>query len=150
MILTGHLGDVMKESASIALDYVKANAETYGINHDMFNDLDIHIHVPEGAVPKDGPSAGIAITTAIISCLSKRLVDPNLAMTGEVTLRGNALPIGGLREKSLAALRSGIQTIIIPKGNKKDADELPKEVKQSLKILYMTTVEDAVKVAFTK
>ena len=89
----------------------------------------------KGAVPKDGPSAGIAITTAIISCLSKRPVDPNLAMTGEVTLRGNALPIGGLREKSLAALRSGIQTIIIPKGNKKDADELPKEVKQSLKIL---------------
>ena len=150
LILTGHLGDVMKESASIALDYVKANAESYGINHDMFNDLDIHIHVPEGAVPKDGPSAGIAITTAIISCLSKRPVDPNLAMTGEVTLRGNALPIGGLREKSLAALRSGIQTIIVPKGNKKDADELPKEVKQSLKILYMTTVEDAVKVAFTK
>ncbi|MFA7032230.1 MAG: endopeptidase La [Bacilli bacterium] len=150
LILTGHLGDVMKESASIALDYVKANAETFGIKYDIFKDLDIHIHVPEGAVPKDGPSAGVAITTAIISCLSKRPVDPNLAMTGEVTLRGNALPIGGLREKSLAALRSGIQTIIVPKANKKDVDELPKEVKKSLSILYMNTVEDAVKVALLK
>ncbi|MFA6675885.1 MAG: endopeptidase La [Bacilli bacterium] len=149
LILTGHLGDVMKESASIALDYVKANAETFGIKYDIFKDLDIHIHVPEGAVPKDGPSAGVAITTAIISCLSKRPVDPNLAMTGEVTLRGNALPIGGLREKSLAALRSGIP-IIVPKANKKDVDELPKEVKKSLSILYMNTVEDAVKVALLK
>lgn len=150
LILTGHLGDVMKESASIALDYVKANAEKFGISYDIFNDLDIHIHVPEGAVPKDGPSAGVAITTAIISCLSKRPVDPNLAMTGEVTLRGNALPIGGLREKSLAALRCGIKTIIVPKGNKKDVDELPKEVKKSLTILYMNSVEDAVNIALLK
>ncbi|MCF0107723.1 MAG: endopeptidase La [Bacilli bacterium] len=150
LVLTGHLGDVMKESASIALDYIKANADHFGIDSDIFANNDIHIHVPEGAVPKDGPSAGVAITTAIISCLSKTPVDPNVAMTGEVTLRGNALPIGGLREKSLAALRSGIKTIIVPKDNKKDVEELPKEVKKSLKIIYMSTVDDAVKVALLK
>lgn len=150
LVLTGHLGDVMKESASIALDYVKANAEHFGIDPDIFANNDIHIHVPEGAVPKDGPSAGVAITTAIVSCLSKTPVDPNVAMTGEVTLRGNALPIGGLREKSLAALRSGITTIIVPKDNKKDVDELPKEVKESLKIEFMSTVDDAVKIALIK
>ena len=150
LVLTGNLGNVMKESASIALDYVKSNAEHFNINPDLFLENDIHIHVPEGAVPKDGPSAGVAITTAIISCLSHTPVDPDVAMTGEVTLRGNALPIGGLREKSLAALRSGIKTIIVPKDNKKDVDELPKEVKQSLKIIFMETVDDAVKVALIK
>lgn len=150
LVLTGKLGEVMKESASIALDYVKANANKFNIDSSIFENNDIHIHVPEGAVPKDGPSAGVAITTAIISCLSKTPVDSNVAMTGEVTLRGNALPIGGLREKSLAALRSGIKTIIIPKENAKDANELPQEVKQSLKIVYMTSVEDALKVALIK
>ena len=150
LVLTGNLGDVMKESASIALDYVKANAKHYGIDPDIFANIDIHIHVPEGAVPKDGPSAGVAITTAIISCLSKVPVDPNVAMTGEVTLRGNALPIGGLREKSLAALRSGIKTIIVPKDNKKDVDELPKEVKAALEIKYMSCVDDATKIALVK
>jgi len=145
LILTGHLGDVMKESASIALDYVKSNAKHFKIDEDMFKDIDIHIHVPEGAIPKDGPSAGVAMTCAVISCLSKTPVNPNVAMTGEVTLRGNALPIGGLREKSLAALRSGISTIIIPKDNKKDADELPKEVKEALTIKYVSSVDDAVK-----
>ena len=147
LILTGHLGDVMKESASIALDYVKSNAEHFKIDSALFADNDIHIHVPEGAVPKDGPSAGVAMTVAIISCLSKIPVDSNVAMTGEVTLRGNALPIGGLREKSLAALRCGIKTIIVPKENKKDVDELPKEVKENLRIEYMTCVDDAVKIA---
>ena len=147
LILTGHLGDVMKESASIALDYVKSNAEHFKIDSALFAENDIHIHVPEGAVPKDGPSAGVAMTVAIISCLSKIPVDSNVAMTGEVTLRGNALPIGGLREKSLAALRCGIKTIIVPKENKKDVDELPKEVKENLRIEYMTCVDDAVKIA---
>ena len=150
LVLTGKLGDVMKESASIALDYVKANAEKYHIDADLFQNNDIHIHVPEGAVPKDGPSAGVAMTCAIISCLSATPVSPDVAMTGEVTLRGNALPIGGLREKSLAALRSGIKTIIVPKDNKKDVDELPKEVKESLKIVFMETVDDATKVCFLK
>ena len=147
LVLTGKLGDVMKESATIALDYVRANAKKYGIKEDIFNENTIHIHVPEGAVPKDGPSAGVAITTAIISCLSKIPVDNNVAMTGEVTLRGNALPIGGLREKSLAALRSGIKTIIVPIENKKDVTELPSEVKKDLKIIFMEKVDDALKVA---
>jgi len=150
LVLTGKLGDVMKESAAIALDFVKANADKYHIDSSIFAENDIHIHVPEGAVPKDGPSAGVAITTAIISCLSKTPVNPDVAMTGEVTLRGNALPIGGLREKSLAALRSGIKTIIVPKDNKKDVEELPKEVKKALKIVYMKNVDDAVEVALIK
>lgn len=147
LVLTGKLGDVMKESCQIALDYVRANASKYGIDSNVFEKNDIHIHVPEGAVPKDGPSAGVAITCAIISCLTGRPFDNNVAMTGEVTLRGKAFPIGGLREKSLAALRSGIKTIIVPSENKKDVSELPNEVKKSLKIVYMDCVDDALKVA---
>lgn len=150
LVLTGKLGEVMKESASIALDYVRSNAVKYAIDSEIFAKNDIHIHVPEGAVPKDGPSAGVAITTAIISCLTKKPVDANVAMTGEVTLRGYALPIGGLREKSLAALRSGIKTIIVPKENQKAVDELPKEVKEALNIVYMKTVDDALDVAYVK
>ncbi len=148
LVLTGNLGNVMKESCSIALDYVKANASKYGIDSKLFTNNDIHIHVPEGAVPKDGPSAGIAITTAIISALSKTPVSSDVAMTGEVNLRGHALPIGGLREKSLAALRSGIKTIIVPKLNKKNVDELPKEIRTGLNIIYMNNVDDAIKVCF--
>jgi ATP-dependent Lon protease len=147
LVLTGKLGDVMKESATIAVDYVRANAAKYGIPNELFEKNDIHIHFPEGAIPKDGPSAGVAITTAIISCLSHTYVDNNVAMTGEVTLRGKALPIGGLREKSLAALRSGIKTIIVPRENAKDVSELPEEVKKALNIVYMDNVDDAVKVA---
>lgn len=150
LVLTGHLGDVMKESCSIAFDYVKANASKYSIQNELFLENDLHIHVPEGATPKDGPSAGIAITLAIISCLSKTPVNPDVAMTGEITLRGNALPIGGLREKSLAALRSGIKTIIVPKMNKKDVSELPQEVKDNLDIKFMDTVDDAIKFALVK
>ena len=150
LVLTGKLGDVMKESASIAYDYVRSNANKYKIDSKLFADNDIHIHVPEGAVPKDGPSAGVALTTAIVSCFTNRAVNNDVAMTGEVTLRGNALPIGGLREKSLAALRSGIKTIIVPNENKKDVDELPKEVKEAVKIVYMNTVDDALKVALMK
>ncbi len=146
LVLTGNLGDIMKESCSIALDYIKANATKYGIDPTFFNKNDIHIHVPEGAVPKDGPSAGIAITTAIISALTDKPVSNEIAMTGEVNLRGNALPIGGLREKSLAALRSGIKTIIVPKGNKKNINELPKEIISNLHVVYMENVDDALKV----
>ena len=138
----------MKESATIALDYVKANAKKYKIDPNLFLENDIHVHVPEGAVPKDGPSAGVAMTLAIISALSKEAVSPDIALTGEVTLRGNALPIGGLREKSLAATRSGIKEIIVPKDNKKDVEELPKEVKKALKIHYMSSVDDAYKIVF--
>ena len=148
LVLTGKLGDVMKESCEIALDYVKANVEKYLIDSKLFEENDIHVHVPEGAIPKDGPSAGVAITIAFISALSKRPVSGNIAMTGEVTLRGNALPIGGLREKSLAALRSGIKTIIIPEGNKRNVSELSKEITEKLKIVYMKNVDDACKVIF--
>lgn len=147
LVLTGKLGDVMKESATIALDYVRANSHRYGIDDKIFSSNDIHIHVPEGAVPKDGPSAGVALATAVISCLTKSYVDNNVAMTGEVTLRGKALPIGGLREKSLAALRSGIKTIVVPEENKKDVGELPEEVKKDLKIVFMKNVDDALLVA---
>ncbi len=148
LVLTGKLGEVMKESATIALDYVRANAKKYGIDEDIFQNNDIHIHVPEGAVPKDGPSAGIALTCAIISSLTHKAVSPNIAMTGEVTLRGKALPIGGLREKSLAASRCGIKEILVPFDNKKDVEELPKEVKKSLKITFMKCVDDALKRIF--
>ncbi len=147
LILTGKLGDVMKESSSIALDYVRANASKYNIDETIFSDNDIHIHFPEGAVPKDGPSAGVAITTALISCLSGKKVSCDVAMTGEVTLRGQALPIGGLREKSLGALRAGIKTIIVPIDNKRDVDELPDESKKGLNIVFMNNVDDAVRVA---
>ncbi len=147
LVLTGKLGEVMKESAQIALDYVRANAKKYGIDDEVFQKNDLHIHVPEGAVPKDGPSAGVALTTAIISCLTHTKVNANVAMTGEVTLRGKALPIGGLREKSLAAARSGIKEIIVPIDNKKDVAELPEEVKAVLKINFMTCVDDALKIA---
>jgi ATP-dependent Lon protease len=135
----------MKESCQIALDYIKANSKKFNIDDKLFSENDIHVHVPEGAVSKDGPSAGCAITTAMVSAFTKRPVSGDIAMTGEVTLRGKALPIGGLREKSLAALRSGIKTIIVPKENKKNADELPKEVKDNLKIIYMTLVDEAIK-----
>lgn len=148
LVLTGSLGDVMKESCSIALDYVRSNAKKYHINHEIFEKNDIHIHFPEGAIPKDGPSAGVAITTAIISCLTDTYVRNDVAMTGEVSLRGNALAIGGLKEKSLAALRSGIKTIIVPSDNKRNVEELPSEVKDNMQIVYMNCVDDALKVAF--
>ena len=147
LVLTGSLGDVMKESSSIAFDYVKANADKYGIDSKLFLENDVHIHFPEGAVPKDGPSAGVAITLAIISSLSGRKVNANVAMTGEVTLRGKALAIGGLREKTLAASRCGIKTVIIPEENRKNTEDLPKEVKDNLNIEFMTCVDDAVKIA---
>jgi len=143
LILTGKLGDVMKESCNIALDYVKANAKKYKIDYKIFKDNDIHVHFPEGAIPKDGPSAGVAITLAIISCLSNTPVNCNVALTGEVNLRGSALPIGGLREKSMAALRAGIKKIIVPEENKRDVAELPKEVKDALEIVFMEKVDDA-------
>lgn len=147
LVLTGSLGDVMKESSSIALDYVRSNATKYGIDPTIFMNEDIHIHFPEGAVPKDGPSAGVAITLAIISSLTGRKVKSSVAMTGEVTLRGKAFPIGGLREKSLAASRSGISTIIIPRDNEKNLEEIPVEVREKLNIILMDTVDDAIGIA---
>ena len=150
LVLTGSLGDVMKESCSIAFDFVKANAQKYGVSAEIFEKIDLHIHVPEGATPKDGPSAGVAITLGIISCLTGKKLDSDIALTGEVTLRGRALAIGGLREKALAALRSGIKTIIVPKDNKKNVDELPLEIIDNLKIEFMTCVDDAWKIMEVK
>ncbi len=145
LILTGKLGDVMKESASISLDYIKAHAKEFHIDPKKFEDCDIHIHVPEGAVPKDGPSAGVTMTTALVSCFSEIPVKANLAMTGEVTLRGNVLPIGGLKEKSLAAYRSGITTILIPKENVRDLDEIPQEVKDAVTFIPVSNVKQVLK-----
>jgi len=142
LVLTGSLGEVMKESAQIALSYVRSNCGLFGISHDKINKNDIHIHVPEGAVPKDGPSAGIALTTALISALSNRKVDKTIAMTGEITLRGNILPIGGLKEKSIGALRAGIKTIYIPEDNKKDLEEIPNEIKKDLKYVCVSNYKD--------
>lgn len=147
LIITGQLGDVMKESAEIALDYVKSNAKKFGIGVKFFETHDIHIHVPEGAVPKDGPSAGVTLTTAFVSALTNKAVDANCAMTGEVTLRGNVLPIGGLREKSIAANRSGITKVFIPKGNVKDIDELPDIVKENITFMPVDKVDTILKEA---
>lgn len=150
LILTGQLGDVMKESASIAYDYVRANASKYKIKPDIFERNDIHIHVPEGAVPKDGPSAGVTLTTALVSSLSDTPVKANLAMTGEVTLRGNVLPIGGLKEKSMAAHRCGITTVVIPKANVKDLDDVPQTVKDSVTFVPVERVSQVLDVALVK
>jgi ATP-dependent Lon protease len=144
LVLTGKLGDVMKESAQIALDYIQANAPKYEIESKMFKERDIHIHIPEGAVPKDGPSAGVTMTVAIISALTGRQASSEVAMTGEVTLRGNVLAIGGLREKTIAALRSGIKTVLIPEENKKNVEELAKEVRDNLKIIFVKNVDEAI------
>ena len=144
LIVTGQLGDVMQESTKIALDFIKANADKYKIPISFFENHDIHIHVPEGAVPKDGPSAGVTITTAIVSALTNKAVKKDLAMTGEVTLRGNVLPIGGLKEKSLAAHRSGITTIIIPKGNIKDLDDIPDTVKEAVTYIPVEKVDQVI------
>ena len=148
LVLTGELGDVMKESASIALSYIKANAKDYNIDPAMFEENDIHIHVPEGAVPKDGPSAGVTLATAILSCLTNKKVRCDLGMTGEITLRGNVLPIGGLREKSIAALRSGLKEILIPNENAKDIEDLPEEVKSKLTITKVSHVKEVFEKAF--
>ncbi|MDX9807241.1 MAG: endopeptidase La [Acholeplasma sp.] len=146
--LTGKLGDVMKESAITALSYVKANADKFNIDPAFFDAHDIHVHVPEGATPKDGPSAGITITTAILSAITGKLIDKEVGMTGEMTLRGYVLPIGGLREKSIAAHRSGLKTILIPKENEKDIEDIPVEVRNALKIISVANISEVFEVAF--
>lgn len=150
LIVTGQLGDVMKESTEIALDYIKSRAVEYKIDPAFFDKHDIHIHCPEGAVPKDGPSAGVTLTTALVSAITRHPVHANLAMTGEVTLRGNVLPIGGLREKSLAAHRSGISTVIIPKNNVKDLDEVPETVKNDIHFIPVETVDQVIQEALVR
>ena len=150
IVMTGQLGDVMKESVTIALDYIKAHTDEYGIDPKFFDKHDMHIHVPEGAVPKDGPSAGVTMTTALVSALTNTPVRSDLAMTGEVTLRGNVLPIGGLREKSLAAHRVGITTILIPKNNVRDLDDVPEAVKESIKFIPVENVSEVLQEALVK
>lgn len=145
--LTGKLGDVMKESAYSALSYIRSHSKDLGIDDNLFKDNDVHINVPEGAVPKDGPSAGVALATAIASCFTNRYVDHLLGMTGEITLRGRVLPIGGLREKSIAAHRSGLKTIIIPKDNIKDIEDIPESVRNELNIIPVSYVSEIFKIA---
>ena len=145
--LTGKLGDVMKESAQAAHSYVRANAERLGIHKDFYKKLDIHIHVPAGAIPKDGPSAGVAMVTAIVSLLTNTPVKQGLGMTGEISLRGNVLPIGGLKEKSTAAHRAGLTHIMAPALNEKDLEEIPEKVKKDLKITFVKDVEEALKLS---
>ncbi|HPG43588.1 MAG TPA: endopeptidase La [Acholeplasmataceae bacterium] len=147
LVLTGKLGDVMKESAMTALSFVKSKAKQYNIDEDLFNNNDFHVHVPEGAIPKDGPSAGITMATAIYSAATQRLIKKEVGMTGEITLRGYVLPIGGLKEKSIAAHRSGLKTIIIPKDNLKDVDDIPQEVKDALTIIPVENVNDVFQIA---
>jgi ATP-dependent Lon protease len=147
---TGKLGDVMKESIDAARSYVRSKATNFGIKPPLFDKIDIHVHVPEGATPKDGPSAGLAMATSIISVITGIPIRRDVAMTGEVTLRGRALPIGGLKEKLLAALRAGITTVIIPKENEKDLAEVPDNVKGGLKIVPVASMGEVLAVALVR
>lgn len=147
ILLTGKLGDVMKESARAAISFIRAHSSTYGIDEKVFTEKDIHIHVPEGATPKDGPSAGVTMATAILSALTDKKVRKDVAMTGEITLRGKVLPIGGLKEKALAAFRSGIYEIIIPKRNLKDVEDIPRNIAEKMKIIPVENVSEIFSVA---
>ncbi|OGH16871.1 MAG: endopeptidase La [Candidatus Levybacteria bacterium RIFCSPHIGHO2_02_FULL_37_10] len=150
LILTGQLGDVMKESCQAAMSYIRARADQFGLSDKFYQKIDVHVHVPEGAVPKDGPSAGIAITSAIISALTKIPVNRRVGMTGEITLRGRVMEIGGLKEKVIAAHRAGLKTIIIPKDNKKDLIELPKEVMKDLSFKFVSHMDEVIGIALKR
>jgi ATP-dependent Lon protease len=143
--LTGHLGDVMKESVAVARSYIRASAADLGIDDRVFNDTDIHVHVPSGGIPKDGPSAGITMLTAIVSLLTGLTVNPEIAMTGEATLRGAVLPVGGVKEKVLAAHRAGIKTILLPEKCRKDLPEVPEEIQKELTFHFVSRMEEVLK-----
>ena len=145
--LTGQIGDVMKESAQAGISYIRSVANAYGIPEDFFRNNDIHIHIPEGAVPKDGPSAGVTMATAILSAITGRKVRADVAMTGEITLRGRVLPIGGLKEKLLAAKKAGIKTVLVPEKNRNDMKEVDGEITDGLEIVYASTMKDVLSTA---
>jgi ATP-dependent Lon protease len=147
LTLTGHLGDVMKESAQAALSYIRSRADRLGIPADFFENCDLHIHVPAGAIPKDGPSAGITMATALASLLTGRPIRSHLAMTGEMTLRGRVMPIGGVKEKVLAARRAGVTTIILPQRNEKDLEDVPANVQQELQFHFVETIDEVLDIA---
>jgi ATP-dependent Lon protease len=147
LILTGQLGDVMRESAHAALSYARTRAKEFGIPTDFFESRDVHVHVPEGAIPKDGPSAGITMATAMLSALTERAVRRDVAMTGEITLRGNVLPIGGIKEKVLAARRSGIRTIILPEANRKNLEDVPGSLRRDVEFLFVRDVREVFEAA---
>lgn len=147
LTLTGNLGDVMKESAVIALQYLKAHSSLFGIDYELFDKYNVHIHVPEGAIPKDGPSAGVTMVTSLVSTFTQRKVRPNLAMTGEITLRGKVLPVGGIKEKILAAKRAGITDIVLCKENKKDVDEIKDTYLKGLNFHYVGTIKEVIDIA---
>jgi len=147
LTVTGQLGDVMRESAQAAVSFVRSRTDDFGIDPDVFANSDIHIHVPAGAVPKDGPSAGVAMTTALVSLFTGVPVREDVAMTGEISLRGQVLPVGGIKEKSLAARRAGITTFILPKRNEVDLDDLPKELKQELTFVLANRLDDVLEIA---
>jgi ATP-dependent Lon protease len=148
LILTGQLGEVMKESAQAAVTLVKGQAERLGIDAQIFEKSDLHIHVPAGAVPKDGPSAGVAIYTALVSLLTQRTVRKDVAMTGEISLRGLVLPVGGIKEKAVAAARSGIRTVILPARNRRDLEDIPPSAREALQLVWAERVEDVIAAAF--
>ncbi len=148
--LTGQLGDVMKESARAAMTYIRTIAKSYKIEPDFYKTKDIHIHIPEGAIPKDGPSAGITLATAVLSALSNTPVKSSVSMTGEITLRGKVLPVGGIKEKVLAAYRAGVRTVILPADNKTDYEEIPEEVRENIEFHFATSMSQVLKVALDK
>jgi ATP-dependent Lon protease len=150
LILTGQLGDVMKESATAALSFIRSYAKFLKIDEDFYTNHDIHVHVPAGAIPKDGPSAGVTMLTALVSLLTNKKLRKDLAMTGEITLRGQVLPVGGIKEKVLAAHRAGIKTIIMPKGNEKDLIDIPKKVQKEIKFHFAERMMDVLKLAIVK
>ena len=150
LTITGNIGKIMKESATLSLEFLKSNSEKYGIDSSVFNDTNVHIHVPEGATPKDGPSAGITMFSSLVSVFTSRLVKKNIAMTGEITLRGKVLPVGGIKEKLLAAKRSGISEIILSSQNKKDVSIINKQYLKNMTFHYVENMHEVIDIALEK